>query len=155
MSRARLLCPWDSPGENTGVGCHALLQGTFLTQRLNLSLLHCRQSLYHLTRQIALLLSYLTIICALTVLYAKCICKEETFHCDVQLCVQLTLTYMLVAWNLHPQELANTLNKHVFCTEICCANTAQYTTESCQGSEEIVGICLVTAAYLGWGNGEG
>ena len=26
---ARLLCPWDSPGRNTGVGGHALLQGTF------------------------------------------------------------------------------------------------------------------------------
>ena len=24
---ARLLCPWDSPGKNTGEGCHALLQG--------------------------------------------------------------------------------------------------------------------------------
>ena len=24
---ARLLCPWDFPGKNTGVGCHALLQG--------------------------------------------------------------------------------------------------------------------------------
>ena len=24
---ARLLCPWDSPGKNTGVGCHGLLQG--------------------------------------------------------------------------------------------------------------------------------
>ena len=23
---ARLLCPWDFPGKNTGVGCHALLQ---------------------------------------------------------------------------------------------------------------------------------
>ena len=29
---ARLLCPWDSPGKNTGKGCHALLQGIFLTQ---------------------------------------------------------------------------------------------------------------------------
>ena len=28
---ARLLCPWDSPGKHTGVGCHALLQGIFLT----------------------------------------------------------------------------------------------------------------------------
>ena len=28
---ARLLCPWDSPGKNTGVGCHFLLQGIFLT----------------------------------------------------------------------------------------------------------------------------
>ena len=33
-----LLCPWDSPGKNTGVGCHALLQGIFLTQGLNLCL---------------------------------------------------------------------------------------------------------------------
>ena len=28
----RLLCPWDSPGKNTGVGCHALLQGIFPAQ---------------------------------------------------------------------------------------------------------------------------
>ena len=28
----RFLCPWDSPDNNTGVGCHALLQGIFLTQ---------------------------------------------------------------------------------------------------------------------------
>ena len=35
----RLLCPWDSPGKNTGVGCHALLQGLFLIQRSNLCLL--------------------------------------------------------------------------------------------------------------------
>ena len=26
------LCPWDSPGKNTGVGCHSLLQGIFPTQ---------------------------------------------------------------------------------------------------------------------------
>ena len=39
----RLLCPWDSPGMNTGVGCHALLQGIFSTQGSNphlLGLLH-------------------------------------------------------------------------------------------------------------------
>ena len=29
---ARLLCPWDSPDETTGVGCHSLFQGIFLTQ---------------------------------------------------------------------------------------------------------------------------
>ena len=29
---ARLLCPWNSPGKNTGVGIHSLLQGIFLTQ---------------------------------------------------------------------------------------------------------------------------
>ena len=36
----RLLCPWDSPGKNTGVGCHFLLQGIFQTQGLNPCLLH-------------------------------------------------------------------------------------------------------------------
>ena len=35
----RLLCPWNTPGKNTGVGCHFLLQGIFLTQGLNLCLL--------------------------------------------------------------------------------------------------------------------
>ena len=35
---ARLLCPWDSPGKNTGVGCHALLQGIFPTQESSLRL---------------------------------------------------------------------------------------------------------------------
>ena len=39
LSPARLLCPWDSPGENTGVGCHFLLQGIFPTQRRNQRLL--------------------------------------------------------------------------------------------------------------------
>ena len=34
----------DSPGKNTGVGCHALLQGIFLTQGSNPGLLHCRQN---------------------------------------------------------------------------------------------------------------
>ena len=33
----------DSPGNKTGVGCHAFLQGIFLTQGSNLDLLHCRQ----------------------------------------------------------------------------------------------------------------
>ena len=28
----RFLCPWDSSGKNTEVGCHSLLQGIFLTQ---------------------------------------------------------------------------------------------------------------------------
>ena len=36
---ARLLFPWDSPGKNTGVGCHALFQGIFPTQGSNLRLL--------------------------------------------------------------------------------------------------------------------
>ena len=45
LSPTRLLCPWDSPGKSTGVGCHSLLQGIFLTQGLNLDLLYCSQIL--------------------------------------------------------------------------------------------------------------
>ena len=36
---ARLLCPWDFMGKNTGGGCHSLLQGIFLTKGSNLYLL--------------------------------------------------------------------------------------------------------------------
>ena len=35
LQPTRLLCPWDSPGKNTRVGCHFLLQGTFLDPGLN------------------------------------------------------------------------------------------------------------------------
>ena len=38
----RLLCLRDFTGRSTGVGCHSLLQGIFLTQGLNLDLPHCR-----------------------------------------------------------------------------------------------------------------
>ena len=48
---ARLLCPWDFPGKNTGVVCHSLLQGIFPTQGLNPGLPHCRQILYQLSHQ--------------------------------------------------------------------------------------------------------
>ena len=37
----------DSPGKNTGVGYHALLQGIFPTQGQNPGLLNCRQILHH------------------------------------------------------------------------------------------------------------
>ena len=45
------LCPRNSPGKNTRVGCHPLLQGIFLTQGSKFCLLHCRQNLYYLSHQ--------------------------------------------------------------------------------------------------------
>ena len=48
---ARLFCPWNFPGKNTGVGCCFLSQGIFLTQGSNLPLLHWQADsllLYHL-----------------------------------------------------------------------------------------------------------
>ena len=43
--------PWNSPGQNTGVGSHSLLQGIFPTQGLNSGLQHCRQILYQLSHK--------------------------------------------------------------------------------------------------------
>ena len=40
LQPARLLCPWDFPVKNTGVGCYSLLQGIFPTQGLNPHLLY-------------------------------------------------------------------------------------------------------------------
>ena len=49
LQPSRLLRPWDFLGKNTGVGCHLLLQGIFLTQGSNTGLLHCRQILHSLS----------------------------------------------------------------------------------------------------------
>ena len=46
LQPAKLLCPWDCPGKNPGVGCHALLQGIFLIHGLNPGTLHCMWILY-------------------------------------------------------------------------------------------------------------
>ena len=43
--------PWNSSGQDTGVGSLSLLQGTFPTQRSNPGLLHCRQILYQLSHK--------------------------------------------------------------------------------------------------------
>ena len=46
-----LYSPWNSPGQNTGVGSRSLLKGIFPTQGLNPGLLHCRWILYQLSHQ--------------------------------------------------------------------------------------------------------
>ena len=46
-----LLCPWNSPGKNTGVGSHSLLQGIFLIQGSNPGLLSTGRFFYHLSHQ--------------------------------------------------------------------------------------------------------
>ena len=49
LGPARLLHLWNSPGQNTAVDCHFLLQGILLTQGSNLGLLHCKQTFNHLS----------------------------------------------------------------------------------------------------------
>ena len=51
LQPARLLCPWDSPGNSTGVGGYALLQGIFPIQEWNPCLLHCKQIPYPLSHR--------------------------------------------------------------------------------------------------------
>ena len=46
-----LYSPWNSPGQNTGVGSLSLLQGIFWTQESNWGLLRCRRILYQLSYQ--------------------------------------------------------------------------------------------------------
>ena len=43
LEPTRLLCPWNSPGKNTGEGYHSLLQGLFSTQGWKPGLPHCRR----------------------------------------------------------------------------------------------------------------
>ena len=45
------LCPWDSPGKHTEVGCHFLLQGIFPTQGWNSCLLHWQADSLSLSHQ--------------------------------------------------------------------------------------------------------
>ena len=54
----------DSLGQNSGVGCHALLQGIFPTQGSNQGLPHCRRILYHLSCQGSLLTNMQTSHCS-------------------------------------------------------------------------------------------
>ena len=54
LQSIRFICPVDFSGKNNRVGCHALLQGIFQTEGLNLHLLrllHCRWILYQLSHR--------------------------------------------------------------------------------------------------------
>ena len=51
LQTARLICPWNSLGQNTGVGSLSLFQWIFPIQELNWGLLHCRWILYQLSYQ--------------------------------------------------------------------------------------------------------
>ena len=52
-------CPWNSLGQNTGVGSLSLLQGIFPTQESNRSLLHCTRILYQLSLREVLYAEYI------------------------------------------------------------------------------------------------
>ena len=87
LQPARLLCPWDFPGKNAGVGCHFLIQGIFLTWGSNLHLLHllpCRQILYPLSHLGSLIIFMVKV---------KLVLIDSAFGARVQACF----------WKLNPQ----------------------------------------------------
>ena len=47
LQPARLLCPWDCPGKDTGVSSHSLLQRIFPNQRSNSCLLHWQVDFFY------------------------------------------------------------------------------------------------------------
>ena len=51
LEPARILCPWNSPGQNKGVSSHSLLQGIFPILGSKPGVPHCRWILYHLSHQ--------------------------------------------------------------------------------------------------------
>ena len=68
----------DSPGRNTRIGCHALLQGIFPTLRSNPGLLHCWQILYSLSNQGSLLTN---ILLTKVLTYSICISHTQKHTC--------------------------------------------------------------------------
>ena len=69
----------DSPGKNTGVGSHFLLQGIFLTQGSNLGLLHCKQMLYREPPGKSCVCVYIHEILCVCVCVCVCVCIHTRF----------------------------------------------------------------------------
>ena len=70
----------DSPGKNTGVSCHNLLQGIFPTQGWNPGLLHCRRILYCLSHQGSPLHDLVQYQNQKIIIAIKCVYKSVSFY---------------------------------------------------------------------------
>ena len=119
LKPARLLHPWNSPGKNTGVGCHSFLQEIFLTQGSNPGIPHCRQILYRLSHQGSpyVSVSLLIYICTHTHrglvqhLKAETVFVNQAYSPRVLPCQvishHLTSPYLTLPASSHPQVLAS------------------------------------------------
>ena len=79
-SLARLLCPWDFPGKNTGVGCHLLLQGIVPTQGLNLPLLYWQADSLPLKAVLSVGKCVHIRMCICACLWSMCVCVSQSDH---------------------------------------------------------------------------
>ena len=73
--------PWNSPGQNTGVGSLSLLQGIFPTQELNLCLPHCRHILYQLSHMGSLYCSRYSYLLNLQGIFLTQESNQGLLHC--------------------------------------------------------------------------
>ena len=100
LQLTRLLCPWDFPDKNSGVGCSFLLQGIFPTEGLNLHLLHFRRILYHCA-----ILLY-TLLFAIYLRSKMSLFSKIVFH-------------KLILDNRYLATLCGLINYRVFCLFVC------------------------------------
>ena len=92
-----LYSPWNSPGQNTGVGSHSLLQGIFPTQGSNPGLPHCRRILYQLSHQGSYHLVILHSIIFTVLINLNCLLPFYSQNCQLHYLKYLTFV------------------KHIFC----------------------------------------
>ena len=111
------ICPWDSPGKNTEVSCHSLLQGILPTQESNPGLQHCRWILHHLSHHLPL-------------------CKREPLQCIFNMTARIILLkYKIdnVTQNL-PTSIRKTLQWPTRFYLICTCSPLLSVLTSCHGA---------------------
>ena len=101
----RLLCPWDFPGKNTGVGCQFFSRGTSWP-----GVLHCKQIPYSLSCQGSLYHS--------EILYIKPHQLIGTLEKQVQVAKILNSLYTLLFWEVHPLVFFFFFHIHFWLVEV-------------------------------------
>ena len=103
LSPTRLLHPWDFPGKSTGVGCHFLLRGIFVTQGLNPGLTHCRQMLY-------IYMCVCVCVCILFKIFFTIMAYNRILNV-VLYAIQVDLCYLsishIITYNCYPKPLTS------------------------------------------------
>ena len=148
LQPARLLCPCNSPGKNTGVGCHVLLQGIFLNPESNPGLLHCRQILYQLSQSTETLVAWQN---------AKGLWKKDgmtTSYPLLKTATSSSITHLqfttLVSFSKKIEQLTeeNFQTPNYLCLFIYCLPTCHYTQSAPTTSKGHHSHALVHLTYL-------
>ena len=91
----RLLSPWNSPGKNTAVGSHSLLQGIVLIQRLNPGSISCIEGVFFTvwaTREVSYIFTYIHIC-----IYSVCVCAYIYFFQLLRLFqIEIAMSFLIL-----------------------------------------------------------